>query len=65
MALCTEEMWIARDVYGDIYLYYSEPIKKEFGFISKDRSPEHLDSKLFPELTFENSPKKVKITFEL
>lgn len=59
-------IWIARDADGALYLYRHKPTKlrgaKRFidkkdpaFFISK------LDKDLFPEVTWGNSPKKLKV----
>lgn len=59
-------MWIARDDYG-LWLFVNEPVKTilygDKYFIKRDNIRYSIDSKLFPEITFENSPRKVK--FEL
>ena len=51
---------------GDLYLYSSEPyIKKNTSrdgiWTCKQEEFIELDYKLFPEVTFENSPQKVKL----
>lgn len=59
-------MWIARDDYG-LWLFTKEPIKTVVNgdkyFFKRDNTRYSIDSKLFPEITFENSPKKIR--FEL
>ena len=59
-------MWIARDDYG-LWLFTNEPVKTIINgdkyFFKRDNTRYSIDSKLFPEITFENSPKEVK--FEL
>lgn len=59
-------MWIARDDYG-LWLFVNKPTKTILNgdkyFIKRDNIRYSIDSNLFPEITFENSPKKVK--FEL
>lgn len=59
-------MWIARDDYG-LWLFVNKPTKAIVNgdkyFIKRDNIRYSIDSNLFPEITFENSPKKVK--FEL
>lgn len=68
-------MWIARskkvgvDSKGkditDLYLYYYKPVKTKniFHCAYKDiyRCYYLIDSRLFPEVTFENSPQEVEI----
>jgi hypothetical protein len=71
MALCTEEMWAARDMDGELGIFKNKPF-----FILSDikggawkgayrEEGVHIKTDLFSKITFENSPKKVKITFEL
>lgn len=63
------EIWIARDKDGLLYLYDYKPQKNEIsgkftcGIKSNgDWSEEYeLNSHLFPELTFENSPQEVEL----
>ena len=67
----SRELWIARQEWGDLYLYLSEPyFDGKWGrecwtvkidapqFPNGSRSKE-LPSYLYPEITFENSPKKL------
>lgn len=55
-------MWLARDKDGELYLYDAYPKKQseffgnQFGYSSM-----LLDAKLYPEVTWENSPKKVEL----
>ena len=54
--------WIARDKDGLLYLYDNMPEKRSEYFLSYtgyDDMP--LDSRLFPEVTFENSPREVEL----
>lgn len=59
-------MWIARDDYG-LWLFVNKPVKTilygDKYFIKRDNTRYSIDSNLFPEITFENSPKQIK--FEL
>lgn len=59
-------MWIARDDYG-LWLFVKEPTKTIINgdkyFFKRDNIRYSIDSNLFPEITFENSPKEVR--FEL
>ena len=57
------ELWIARDKCGCVYLFTSEP---KYNIIygsweSYDSEQIELCILCFPEVTFENSPRKVKI----
>ena len=58
-------MWIARCKGGLLYLFDNVPVKHEEGYWTAQRGyyEIELDSRLFREVTWENSPKKVK--FEL
>lgn len=59
------ELWIARDKNGYLYGYDEIPQKKEkYGFfVTANISSKqyNLDSRLFSEVTWDNSPRKVKI----
>lgn len=56
------ELWIARNINGNLYLYRSKPLRMD-GYFT-DGSPAgiwNIEDDLFPEVTWENSPRKVKI----
>lgn len=53
------KMWIARDKHGEIYLYPTKPHKYDYVFDGDDWW--QIDQNLFPEVTFENSPKEVEL----
>ena len=56
------ELWIARDKDGDIALYYGKPALDRFKeFWCHAPFAMRLSNNLFSEVTFENSPQKVKI----
>lgn len=57
-------MWIARDESGEVYLYELRPKRGLHMFTScnGDNISIYLGKKIYPELTWENSPQKVKIT---
>lgn len=63
------EFYIARDIDGRLFLYSNLPIKDENSGIfkldlaSRDSKIFNIDSKLFPEITYENSPKQVELVF--
>lgn len=65
-------LWIARDKDGSLYLYNYEPrknkISERFTCIIKPNgkwSEEYkLNSYLFPEVTFENSPQEVELVIK-
>lgn len=69
-----ETLWIARDKNGYLYLYNNKPIRNEEfdSFEINDDESEcinivlyddniELDSELFPEVTWENSPQQVEL----
>lgn len=62
-------MWLARDKDRTLYLYSSKPIKREdmnFWDLDEEDRDEYvnqIDSRLFPEVTYENSPQEIKISF--
>ena len=61
------KLWIARDESNDLNLYHLKPkLKKSVGDMSfwqpqKFGIEYPICSKLFPEVTFENSPQRVEI----
>ena len=66
------KLWIARDKDGGLYLYNYEPYKnKVSGRFTCSIKPNskwseeyELNSHLFPELTFENSPQEVELVIK-
>lgn len=60
---CPESWWVARDKDGEVFIYNSEPIRLESEFrLDGDSFLGHcavLHNRLFPEITWENSPKKI------
>ena len=59
---CTT-LWIARDKDKTLWVYDNEPIKEINSFSCSDDVTEcyQLDDKMYPELTFENSPQRLII----
>lgn len=56
------KLWIARDTDGYSQLYVEKPIKKNDHFVSIPNTGWFtISCKLFPEITFENSPQQVEI----
>lgn len=56
------KLWIARDKDGSLILYDNTPEKRSEYFLpyaGYDDMP--LDDRLFPEVTFENSPQEVEL----
>ena len=58
------ELWIAREIEGALFAYTGKPKYDKncccWDFLDGTHVFE-LDDDLFPEVTFENSPQKVKI----
>ena len=59
------KLWIARDECGDLNLYQTEPHQKVSmltgGIYWNNRLKSYnIDDRLFPEVTFENSPMEVE-----
>ena len=59
-------MWIARDKDGTLRLFDNIPVKHGEGYWTSQRGYNdiELDSRLFSEVTWENSPKKVELVEE-
>lgn len=57
------ELWIARDKDGSLYLYGEKPEREECGMFAVSTTDDYcaLIDTLLPEITWENSPRKVKI----
>ena len=56
------KLWIARDENGCLYLYNKPPRLERCYFLpQKGYDFLQLDSELFPDVTFENSPQEVEI----
>ena len=54
--------WIARDEYGALYLYDNTPVKREIYFEpQRGYDMMKLDDRLFPKITFKNSPQEVEL----
>lgn len=57
-----EKLWIARDKNGSLFLYNKKPTKLTDMFISGGHGFHTIiDSELFPEVTWENSPQQVEL----
>lgn len=62
--LCEKSMWIARDEDDSLWVFSDEPTLDGNTWTLKydgKNTMNQLTSTLFPEVTFENSPKKVEI----
>ena len=57
------KLWIARDADNDLRMFTSQPYPRN-GIYRTDEDNENfifIDSDMFPELTFENSPQEVEL----
>ena len=54
------KLWIARNKRGFLFLYDYEPFECEDGCWGTYGNCYSIDDKLFPEVTFENSPQEVE-----
>lgn len=55
-------LWIARDKNGGLFVYKEKPYLDPYGSFDSDKGGCFvLDPKMYPEVTFENSPKKLKV----
>ena len=63
----TIEAWVARDKNMDLFLYLDKPHKIRNEWVPNKINGTFLefDCTSFQEVTFENSPKKVKVTIEM
>jgi hypothetical protein len=62
------DVWIARDEDGQLAMYDNDPHKWRDYFYSsgnKRNSYIKLPTYMFPKLTFENSPIKIRLVFEV
>lgn len=56
------KMWISRNMAGGLKLTINKPILTEQGWwTAEDDTFFHINSKYFPEVTFENSPREVEL----
>lgn len=57
-------VWVARDDDGSLWIYTTKPVKGG-GMFSCSASGDmfQIDDSVYPEITFENSPVKVKLLF--
>jgi hypothetical protein len=63
--LCFSEMWVARDMNDNLFLYKEMPEKWSDGlFDSVDGYYVSLPKSMFQDVTFKDSPKKIKIIVE-
>ena len=57
-----ETLWIARDKSGLLYVYENRPIQRTSVFASRGYEGHiNINKKMFPEVTWENSPKQIEV----
>lgn len=59
-----QNFWIARYKDGDLFLYDNKPVRADDGydvFDAIDGDSYQIASELFPEVTWENSPQRVRL----
>ena len=58
-------IWIARDKNEELNIYLNKPVLDKDGYVFLPTCDAFrffdIDKKLFPEVTFENSPKEVEL----
>ena len=55
------KLWIARDRWGGLGLFTNKPIRNKGCWHTEEDDEFELNSKVFPEVTFENSPQEVEL----
>ena len=57
------KLWIARDRDNDLRVFTSEPYERHGIFMTEFDNDDFIfiDSDMFPEVTFENSPQEVEL----
>lgn len=59
------ELWIARDRSGVTHFFINKPsYNEDYGCFEPTKSQKVTSKKCFPEVTFENSPRKVRLILE-
>ena len=68
----TKKMWVAMNSNTSVYIYRKKPkLDKQMGMWGDDSDDEYMNvnrniiKTVFPKLTFENSPQRVNVSFEL
>ena len=57
-------VWVARDADNSLWIYTTKPVKSDGMFhCSAAGEMFQIDDSVYPEITFENSPVKVKLLF--
>ena len=57
-------VWVARDDDGSLWIYTTKPVKSDGMFhCSATGDMFQIDDSVYPEITYENSPIKVKLLF--
>lgn len=61
----TIDAWVARDESGELITHAEKPERYNCGEWDSNKGMITLDETLFPSVTWESEPKKVKVTIEL
>ena len=56
-------VWVARDYDNSLWIYTTKPSKSEGMFCCRVGEMFQIDDSVYPEITYENSPVKVKLLF--
>lgn len=57
-------VWVARDADNSLWIYTTKPVKSDGMFhCSATGDMFQIDDSVYPEITFENSPIRVKLLF--
>lgn len=56
-------LWIARDINDELFIYTSEPKRQVDIFVSTNGSFSNLEMDMYPEVTWDNSPVKLITNF--
>lgn len=63
----SKEFWAAKDASGNVFLYSSKPFRSletRSWYIDKENDLYIVSNRLFPELTWEDEPIKISITYK-
>jgi hypothetical protein len=56
-----DSIWVARSVEGKVYLFCEKPDMVDGGIMTSKPSMQWTGSDIFPEITYENSPVRMRI----
>ena len=60
------DFWIARNKDGELFIHNEEPIRMicEKDYVFAGGNALYVDKKLYPQVTFENSPQRVQLIIQ-